>query len=334
MLSKYITMDPVPWLTDGENPAVCYLVKKEIIKGSDHEEIYNELISSNLTDYFRINYSNGILGDFKHLDLYYHGSVWFFLSAVESGYKCSSDFISSTADHLCSKTQLDSGGFKFNYKSSDAVGCRSGNMVYSLLKSGISDSRTDHGIQWIIKKQRKDGGWLHCPVAGFCDVMKLVFLNKPGNGLKHENDDNIPSCPVASYSCLKALVEFNSKLHNDSISNGADFFLKNNFFVASKRKLFCGNRVNFEKLGYPVMSQYDYLSGMVLLSEIKKHDYSKTGTLFNTIIKKQNHDGSWNSENKLQGMIKEKNLKSRWVTLNALRLINLVLEDENQLEKA
>ena len=25
-------MDPVPWLTDGENPAVRYLVKNEIIK--------------------------------------------------------------------------------------------------------------------------------------------------------------------------------------------------------------------------------------------------------------------------------------------------------------
>ena len=32
MLNKYLTMDPVPWLTDGENPAVTYLVKNEIIK--------------------------------------------------------------------------------------------------------------------------------------------------------------------------------------------------------------------------------------------------------------------------------------------------------------
>jgi len=334
MLNKYITMDPIPWLTDGENPAVRYLVKKEILKATDPEEIYDELLKSDLTVYLKNNYSNGTLGDFKHLDLFYHGSVWFFLLAVESGYKNSSDFIKSTADNLCSKTQLDNGGFKFNYKSSDAVGCRSGNMIYSLLKSGISDSRTELGVNWIIKNQRKDGGWLHCPVAGFCDIMKLVLLNKTGNGLKYETDNRISSCPVASYSCLKALIQSENNSSKNIINKGAYFFYRNNFFINTKEKLFCGNRTSFEKIGYPLMSQYDYLSGMILLSGIENHDYSKTGELFNSIIKKQNHEGSWNSENRLQGMIIEKTLKSRWVTLNALRLINLIVEEENQFEKA
>lgn len=334
MLSKYITADPVPWLTDGENPAVRYLVKKEIIKNSDPDEIYNELLTSELTDYFRKNCSKNVLGDLKHLDLFYHGSVWFFLLAVESGYKNSTDFISTTADYLCSQTQVPSGGFRFNYKSSNAVGCRTGNMIYSLLKSGISDSRTEQGISWIVKNQRSDGGWLHCPMAGFCDVMKLVFLNKAGKGLQHENDEKITSCPVASYSCLKALIGLNRKSDDNTIKKGAEFFLRNNFFISTRQKLFCGNRVSFDKPGYPLMSQYDYLSGMVLLSEINSSDNSKTGTLFNSIIKMQNQDGSWNCENKLQGMIKEKNLKSRWTTLNALRLIYTIVEKENQLENA
>jgi len=334
MLSKYITADPLPWLTDGENPAVRYLVKKEILKNSDPEEIYNELLNSELTGYFRKNYSKNVLGDLKHLDLFYHGSVWFFLLAVESGYNKSADFISTTADYLCIQTQVSGGGFRFNYKSSDAVGCRTGNMIYSLLKSGISDSRTEQGISWIVKNQRNDGGWLHCPIAGFCDVMKLVFLNKAGNSLKHENDIKITSCPVASYSCLKALIEFSSKSDDITVNKGAEFFLRNNFFINTSQKLFCGNRVDFKKPGYPLMSQYDYLSGMVLLSQIHSTDNFNTGTLFNSIMKKQNQDGLWNCENKLQGMIKEKNIKSRWTTLNALRLINAIVEKENQLENA
>lgn len=334
MLSKYLTADPVPWLIDGENPAVRYLVKKEIFKNSDPDEIYNELLNSQLTEYFRKNYSKNVLGDFKHLDLFYHGSVWFFLLAVESGYNKSTDFVSTTADNLCSQTQATSGGFRFNYKSSDAVGCRTGNMIYSLLKSGISDSRTEQGIRWIVKNQRSDGGWLHCSMAGFCDIMKLVFLHKTGNALQHENDNKIASCPVASYSCLKALIEFNRKSDVGILKKGAEFFAENNFFINSRQKLFCGNRVDFKKPGYPVMSQYDYLSGMVLLSEIQNTDNYNTGTLFNSIIKKQNQDGSWNCENKLQGMIKEKNIKSRWTTLNALRLIHTIVKKENQLENA
>lgn len=327
-------MDPVPWLTDGRNPAVSYLVKKEILKHSDSEQIYQELIKSDLTEYFYKNFKNGVLGDFQHPDIFYRGSVWFFLFAVESGYKYSSEFILSTADNLCNKTQLADGGFKFNYKSSQAVGCRSGNMIYSLLKTGISDNRTKNGIDWIIKNQRNDGGWLHCPVAGFCDVMKLVFFNKSGNGLKYETDSDVLSCPIASYYCLKALTLSDNHRLNESVNSGADFFIKNNFFIKTDRKLQCGNHVDFEKLGYPVMSQYDYLSGLVLISKIGNRSNSKNGELFNSIIKKQNTDGSWNCENRSQGMINEKSGKSRWTTLNVLRLLNTIVEQENQFEKA
>jgi len=319
MLSKYILTDPISWLTDGENPAVRYLTKKEIINIQDLEQIYEELLKSELTDFFKLNYKNGVLGDFDHPDIFYRGSVWYFLLAVESGYNNKTEFITSTADNICSKTQLNNGGFKFNFKYSQAVGCRTGNMISALLKCGISDSRIINGLQWIIENQRKDGGWLHCPVAGFCDVMKLVFSVKSGDSLKHETDENVKSCPVASYTCLKALIESENDKYSASIYLGAEFFTNNNFFIESTSKLLCGNNVNFKKLGYPVMSQYDYLSGLIALSKIKNSNLN--GELFNNIIKLQNNDGSWSFENRSDGMIKEKHGKSRWTTLNALRFI-------------
>lgn len=334
MINKYLNMDPVPWLTDGNNPAVSYLVKNEILKQQDSEKIYEELVKSDLTNYFKNNVSKGILGDFTHLDLFYRGSVWFFLLAVESGYKYNSEFVSSTADKICSKTQLAEGGFKFNFKSSEAVGCRSGNLIYALLKSGIDDNRTKNGINWIIQNQREDGGWLHCPVAGFCDIMKIILLNKSGNGLKHEKEHTIPSCPIASYSCLNAIIQSDNKTFNETIDKGADFFIRNNFFIKTNKKMQCGINVDFEKLGYPVMSQYDYLSGLILISKTGKYNCFKNGELFNRIIKKQNLDGSWNIENRFQGMMNEKSGRSRWTTMNVLRLLNKVVEQENQLEKA
>jgi len=330
MLNKYLLSDPVPWLTDGDNPAVTYLVKDEILMEPDKEKIYNELINSPLTDYFKKNSSKGILGDIKHPDVYYRGTVWFFLLAVESGYKYSTDFISATADYLCGTTQNEDGGFMYGSNPSSSVGCRSGNMIWSLLKCGISDSRTGSGIKWIEKNQRKDGGWLHCPVAGFCDVMKLVFLKKIGTGLKYESDENVPSCPVASYSCLKALLESSSLQYNDMILRGIDFLIKNRFFINLKNKLLCGNALNPHKTGYPVMSQYDFLSGLVTASKTEKWNDPVTGELFNSIIKKQNPDGSWNYENILPGMIKGEKDRSRWITLNALRLISEVIKKENQ----
>lgn len=321
---KYLNMDPITWLTDGVNPAVRFHVKKEILQLSDQEENYNELLKSDLTDYFKRNFSNGTLGDFRYPDIFKKGTVWFYLLAVESGYKNNSDFVSSTADNLCKKIQLKDGGFKFSCKSSDAAGCRSGDMIYALLKSGVSDERTVKGVEWIIKNQRHDGGWLHCPVAGFGDAMKLIFFNKTGNGLKYENDANVSSCPVASYSCLKAIAQSNSNSCKDTIDKGINFFIKNNFFINSKDKLFCGNNINYSKLGYPVMSQYDYLSGYVLVLNAKPLTDIVNVELFNGIVKKQNPDGSWNCENRFNGMIYEKSEKSRWTTLNALRMISII----------
>jgi len=330
MLNKYLTMDPIPWLTDGKNPAVTYLVKDEILETEDSEKNYNELLNSNLTDYFNSNLSNGILGNKNSLDRYNHGPVWFFLFASESGYKNDNNFVASTADYLCEKTQLNNGGFKFN--NSDAVGCRTGNMTYSLLKCGIRDTPSLNAIKWIINNQRHDGGWLHCPFIGLCNVMKLILLNKSGNGLKYESDNKIPSCPVASYTCLKALIQYNQSDIN-IINRGIEYFFKNNFFVKKNQKVLCGNKVSFEKLGYPIMQQYDFLSGMILISRFERYN-SKIGELFNTIIRKQNRDGTWNCENRSTGMINEKSGKSRWVTLNALRLINSISDQEHQLEKA
>jgi hypothetical protein len=150
--------------------------------------------------------------------------------------------------------------------------------------------------------------------------MKLILLNKSEDGLKYESDNKIPSCPIASYACLKALIQYNQS-NIDIINRGIEYFLKNNFFAKKNQKVLCGNKVSFEKLGYPIMSQYDFLSGLILISKSERYN-SKIGELFNSIIRKQNHNGTWNCENRSPGMINEKPANSRWVTLNALRLIN------------
>ena len=330
MLNRYLSSDPVPWLTDGENPAVTCLVKNEILHEPDMEKTYDELLKSPLTEYFRNHLSKGILGDPKHPDVFYRGTVWFFLLAVESGYNYSTDFVSSTADYLCEKMQLSDGGFMFGSNPSFPVGCRTGNMVRALLKCGVSDSRTDAGINWILNHQRKDGGWLHCPVAGFCDVMKLIFLRKTGSGLKNESDEKIQSCPAATLSCLESLIAFNPGAHNESVLHATEFFIKNRFFINMKDKIICGNKTDPENTGYPVMAQYDFLAGLVSVSKTGKWNHPAAGELFNTVIKNQNPDGTWNCSNNLPGMIKEKPGRSRWVTLNALRLINGTVKKENQ----
>ena len=334
-MKKYLNGDPIPWLTDGENPAVTYLTSKEFFPAGDHDELYNRLITSPLTDYFRKNSTGNVLGDLKNFDLFHRGSVWFFLLAAESGYDSRTDFLKTTADYLCMKSQLPDGGFSFNWYPPVSVGCRTGDMIKGMIKAQINDERTDAGLSWIIKHQRHDGGWLHCPFRGTPDIMKLIFVKKPGNGHMDDPDINIPSCPVATCACMSALIESNKNEYNEAVTSAAAFL---STLDLSGKKGKCGTRCGLSidpmKPGYSVMSQFDVISFLQLLTAAGLSEINRTGELFNHVIRMQDTEGRWQSHNSNQGMIPEKRGAGRWVTLNALRMIKAVSWKENQLEKA
>lgn len=328
-MKKYLNGDPLPWLTDRENPAVTYLAKREFADGSDPDDLYSELLSSALTGFFRKNSTGNILGDKKNYDLFYRGSVWFFLLAAESGYDSRTDFIKATADHICKRSQLPDGGFSFNWRTPLPVGCRTGNMISAMLRSGINDERTASGLSWIITHQRSDGGWLHCPFRGACDVVKLVLFNSPGRGINDDHDKSIPSCPVATCACMSALVESGQISCDAALKRAAGFLLSMDLSEANKKsRTRCGLFTDPLKPGYPVMSQFDIISLLRLVVATESWNSSRGRELFNYIMRLQGIEGRWRSSNSDQGMIPEKKGESRWVTLNAMRLIKAVTDNE------
>jgi len=334
-MNKYLNGDPLPWLTDGENPAVTYLTQKEFFSETDPEELYSRLIASPLTAFFRNNSSDNIPGDSKNFDLFYRGSVWFFLLAAESGYNCRSDFIKASADYLCAKSQLPEGGFSFNWQPPVSVGCRTGDMIKALLRTGINDERTSAGLAWIIRNQRHDGGWLHCPFRGTTDVMKLIILKKSGKGHLDDHDTGITSCPVATCACMGALIESREEVYSESVSRAAAFLLSLDITGKSKRSgTRCGLSIDPMMPGFPVMSQIDAITILQLITAAGFTDSSKGRELFNHVMLLQGNGGRWHLMNSNQGMIRGKKGENRWVTLNAIRMIKSVSEQENQLEKA
>jgi len=331
MINRYLISDPIPWLTDGADPAVTYLACREFGSESLHDfQNTDSLITYLIKDPVK----NKISGNKKNIDLFYRGALWFFLYAAECGLSSGQGFMDESAEFLNNHISADDGGFSFHCSPPLSTGCRTGNMVKALLRSGISADKAEKGVKWIIKNQRNDGGWLHCPYSGISDSLKLMIINKPGSGLKFENDVSRESCPVATAACTLALIEAGVSEHIDAVNRGAEFLLARlNLYEKKRYVLQCGHSITLSAEGYPVMTQVDPVSLLYLIFSSDLWDDKRAGLLFNKVIKKQKSGGIWASVNTCPGMIRGKEA-DRWVTLNILRMLKALSFKEDQLSKA
>ncbi len=331
MKSKYLTKDPLDWMLNQDNPSIRYAVLKEILEEKKLDDEYRRIFSSAEIKALLDSSVDGILGDREKFDIFYHGTMWCFAEAVERGLDIRTGIVKKTADYIIEKSQLPSGGFTLNWNPQTELACRTGDMVRYLIKAGYRGETVDKGISWIIRNQRHDGGWLHCPISGFTDSFKLMLFKKPGKGLERENNRNVKSCFYATASCLSALLEYGreKKDYSENIINGTEFFLRQKIYLdrnnrpVKTRKYW--NR-DFRLLGYPVMAQYDVLYGLLITARAGMMGDPRSGKAFNLLMSKQNSDGTWNLENAQTGMLfgngkAPTGEKNPWVTLNVLRML-------------
>ncbi len=337
MGNRYLNMDPTEWLLEDSEPSINYLARKEILN-ENTDNFYDRLFESEEVKKLLKN-DQDIIGSTKHFDLFYKGTMWNFAEAVERGLDKRTEAINKTADFLKNTCQTDTGGFSLNWNPKEAVACRTGDMVRFLLRAGFSDEKIRMGIRWIASKQRHDGGWLHCPISGICDQIKLVLFNRPGGGLAREQNQQVSSCLYATIACSLALIEYKKIAglndFDDHIKNAAGYFLDRSFFLSDngleiKPEKGWGRKRDFRLIGYPVMSQYDVLYGLLFIAKAGYFNDHRTGEAFNIILSKQNPDGTWNLETARTGMLfgntgtKHIGRKNKWVTLNVMRLLKYV----------
>lgn len=330
MFNRYLKGNPLPWLTDGSDRSVTSLAlrefKNEITDYPDSHLYSDDLTPDSLKQINPVN--NG------SIDIFYRGTLWHFLLAGESGLNVRIKSINDAALFLDHKISASDGGFSFHTNPLISTGCRTGNMVKAMIRSGYSSDRIEKGISWILKNQRQDGGWLHCPYSGTCDSIKLMFFKKPGKGLESENDLATKSCPVATAACSLALIEADLFKHKEAVNRGAEFFLSHLSLYERKRFILqCGQSITLERAGYPVMTQVDPVSLLLVIFSSDYWDDKRATSLFSRIMKMQKSGGIWESENNYPGMIRGKGA-DRWVTLNVLRMLKILAIKENQLSKA
>ncbi len=197
--------------------------------------------------------------------------------------------------------------------------CLTGNMCLALIRLGYSsDRRVKKALKWLVEVQFEDGGWL-CPYWS-----------------SHRNDKH--GCFMGTITPLDAFSELPAGKRTlgitRSIEAGVEFLLMHRLFKADHH----GFRVIKEswlELGFPQFF-YDILRGLSVVCKTGYADDERIDDALQILLEKQQEDGSWILESspigRMQTNLEQKGKPSKWITLEALKVIRYVYETRDGLE--
>jgi len=187
--------------------------------------------------------------------------------------------------------------------------CLTGNMAAALIRLGYAnDLRVKKALEWLVKIQNPDGGWL-CPYwkAHVKDVHGCFYGT---------------ICPLEAFSELprKNLT----KDMEQAIQRGAEFLLMHRLFKADHHGYKIINK-SWLKFGFPWFYGYNILRGLDVLTKLGYVKDEPLNDAVEVLLQKRKGDGTWILETapigRMQTTIEAKGKPSKWITLIALRIL-------------
>jgi len=344
--------DPTDWLLEEDNPSVRYFTLKDLMGLPDnHSDVLaakRAIPTSKVV--MKIFSKQSPKGYWESPEQPYQpkykSTYWQIMILSQLGLDKSDERIRKACDYIFN-FQLEEGGFsvfreegakkEYNWIEKRAkergkkppnpsqwissrireyeYSCLTGNIVAALIRLGYRDDpRVWRALNWLVKIQNRDGGWL-------CPYWKA-----------HIKDTH--SCFTGTITPLDAFSEVSeerrTKEMNKAIERGAEFLLMHRLYKADHHDFKVINRF-WLKFSFPVI-WYDVLRGLRVLTKLGyKEDERMKDAL--ELLEKQGEDGKWILESapsgRMQTNIEPKGKKSKWVTLNALRVLKKVMAIES-----
>ena len=318
--------DPTRWLLEEDNPSVRYFALKDLLDTRDNDQqvreakaaIMHKGVVPKILTKQKPRGHWGVAEDF-YIRSKYKGTVWTFLMLAELGADGADPRIKRACEFVLEHSQdRESGGFSHRGSakgggSHDVLPCLIGNMIYSLTRFGyMDDPRVQRGIDWIATYQRFDDGEGEVP-KGWPYGRGRCFG-------RH-------SCHMGVVKALKALAEIpadkRSARVKDTIRKGVEHMLNHHIYKRS-HDLSRVSKAGWVRLGYPLMWGTDVLEILGILTRLGYRD-ERMRDAFDLVLSKQDGKGRWKLESTFNGRflvnIEQKGKPSKWVTLNALKVI-------------
>jgi len=320
--------DPTDWLLEEDNPSVRYYTLLDILEESpDSVNVKNarhSIMDMGVAPRILSRQDEGGYWGNPE-DFYikgkYKGTTWQLILLAEMAADGNDPRVRKTCEFIMEKSQDPlSGGFaprtgKDGAGNHDMVTpCLTANMVWSLIRLGyLEDSRVQQGIDWITKYQRYDDGDGDAPRGWPYDRYKNCWG-------KH-------TCHMGVVKALRALAEITPEKRtgpvNDTIRKAADYILLHHVHKRSHAPEQVANP-QWLQLGFPLFWRIEVLEILGVLVKLGYHD-SRMQEAVDLVISKQDEQGRWLLETTFNGRmqvnIEKKDLPSKWVTLNALRML-------------
>ncbi len=321
-----LNADPADWLLERDNPSVRYFTLVDVLDMSENDrdvqQARHAIMEDGVVSLILEKQEEG--GNWGKPDRFYtakyRGTVWQLIILAELGADGSDERVRRACDFILEVSQERStGGFstrgspRNGGEPSCVIPCLTGNMVWSLMRLGCQDPRVQRGIEWMARYQRFDDAEGEAPTGWPYE--------------KHERCWGRHTCSMGVIKALKALAEIPPDTRSPevtaTINNGVQYFLHHHVHKRSHAPdKVC--KPEWRRFGFPRMWHTDTLEILRVLTQLGYHD-PRMQEAIDLVISKQDNQGRWKLADTFNGSfqvdIEVKGQPSKWVTLNALRVL-------------
>jgi len=339
---QIIKESPINWLLEESNPSVRYFTLQNILDKSEDDPQVKAAKKAipNSPTVTKIMSKQNLHGYWEEpASPYlpkYKSSYWQIMTLGQLGMDKTDERIRKACEYIF-QFQRDKGGFSC-YSQEQAIkqyelvrkkgkklppadewasalvyehqySCLTGNVAAALVRMGYrNDARVKKALEWLVKIQNKDGGWL-CPYwrAHIKDTHGCFYGTV---------------CPLEAFSEIPE-KELTKEMKN-TIERGAEFLLMHRLFKADHHN-FRVIKQSWLKLGFPWFYGYNILRGLDVLTKIGYVEDDRLSDAVQMLLQKRRNDGKWVLEStpvgRMQTNIEAKGKPSKWITLIALRVL-------------
>jgi hypothetical protein len=333
---------PVDWLLEENNPSVRYFTLRDVLgkHENDPKVLAAKLAIPKSKVVKKILEKQSPKGYWEEPTNAYHpkykSSYWQIMTLGQLGIDKNDKKVERACEYIF-QFQLNDGGFSSHTQATASkeydwflkkerelplrdewiqsivfehqYSCLTGNMAAALTRMGYADDpRVSKALEWLVKIQNKDGGWL-CPYwrAHVKDTHGCFYGT---------------ICPLEAFS--ETPRKDLTKEMQQAIERGAEFLLMHHLFKADHHDYRVINK-SWLKLSFPWFYGYNILRGLDVLIKLGYVNDKRLNDAVEILLQKRQRDGTWILESapigRMQANIEAKGRPSKWITLIALRTL-------------